>query len=298
MQQPSLLNDIVHKNHSGLSTADFLKQVSRQHPYFIPAQFYLLQQIPVNDAEYNLQSAKTAVLFNNPHWLHFKLQQPDVNPVQEAAEIISTVTLPPENSDNDDTIAEVPVLIAAPETMPVEEKIIPENELVIEAQAPTAEQLMLAENADNDDDFIQEEEIAPMKITIPAPVTSTTTDDTLSFEPMHLVDYFASQGIKLSDEVQTADKLGKQLKSFTDWLKTMKKIHNSTTEANAGISDMVIQTLAAKSNAEGEIVTEAMAEVLMQQGKAGKAIEVYKKLSLLNPAKSAFFAAKIEQLKG
>ncbi|MGF2414203.1 hypothetical protein [Ferruginibacter sp.] len=298
MQQPSLLNDIVHKNHSGLSTADFLKQVSRQHPYFIPAQFYLLQQMPVNDTEYNLQAAKTAVLFNNPHWLHFKLQQPVVNPVQEAIEIISTATLPPENQDNDDDIAEVPVLIATPETIPVDKKNIPENEPVIEAQAPTAEQLMLAENADNDDDFIQEEEIAPMKITIPAPVTPTTTDDTLSFEPMHLVDYFASQGIKLSDEVQTADKLGKQLKSFTDWLKTMKKIHNSTTEANAGISDMVIQTLAAKSNAEGEIVTEAMAEVLMQQGKAGKAIEVYKKLSLLNPAKSAFFAAKIEQLKG
>jgi uncharacterized protein (DUF2342 family) len=143
-----------------------------------------------------------------------------------------------------------------------------------------------------------EEEIAPIKITIPGPVAQDFDANAPAFEPMHLVDYFASQGIKLSDEVQSADKLGKQLKSFTEWLKTMKKIHTVATEANAGVSDMVIQTLAAKSNAEGEIVTEAMAEVLSQQGKAGKAIEVYQKLSLLNPAKSAFFAAKIEQLKG
>ena len=126
----------------------------------------------------------------------------------------------------------------------------------------------------------------------------TANENVPAFEPMHLIDYFASQGIKLSDEVQTADKLGKQLKSFTEWLKTMKKIHTPDNEANAGISDIAIQALAAKSNKEGEIVTEAMADVLVQQGKAGKAIEVYQKLSLLNPSKSAFFAAKIEQLKG
>ena len=115
---------------------------------------------------------------------------------------------------------------------------------------------------------------------------------------MHLVDYFASQGIKLSEEVQPTDKLGMQLKSFTGWLKTMKKIHVADTQASAGIADMVIQTLAAKSNTEGEVLTEAMAEVLLQQGKTEKAAELYKKLSLLNPSKIAYFAAKIEQLKG
>ena len=115
---------------------------------------------------------------------------------------------------------------------------------------------------------------------------------------MHLVDYFASQGIKLSDDIPPADKLGKQLKSFTEWLKTMKKVHVAELENGSIQTDMTIQNLAEKSNTEGEIVTEAMAEVFAQQGKTGKAIEVYKKLSLLNPLKSAFFAAKIEQLKG
>jgi hypothetical protein len=40
-----------------------------------------------------------------------------------------------------------------------------------------------------------------------------------------------------------------------------------------------------------------MAEVYLQQGKPKKAIEIYQKLSLLNPSKSAYFAAKLEILK-
>ena len=45
------------------------------------------------------------------------------------------------------------------------------------------------------------------------------------FEPLHTVDYFASQGIKITEEPVTNDKLGNQMKSFTAWLKSMKKLH-------------------------------------------------------------------------
>jgi hypothetical protein len=40
-----------------------------------------------------------------------------------------------------------------------------------------------------------------------------------------------------------------------------------------------------------------MAEVLLKQGKKESAIEVYNKLSLLNPSKTPYFAAKIEAIK-
>jgi hypothetical protein len=113
-----------------------------------------------------------------------------------------------------------------------------------------------------------------------------------------MVDYFASQGIKLSDEVQMADKLGKQLKSFTEWLKTMKKIHVEQAAETTPETNDSIQILAEVSNTETEVLTESMAEVFIKQGKPGKAGEVYQKLSLLNPAKSAYFAAKLENLKG
>lgn len=116
------------------------------------------------------------------------------------------------------------------------------------------------------------------------------------FEPLSATDYFASQGIKLSEEVQSGDKLGKQLKSFTEWLKTMKKVHgNKIPEGNEQV-DMLVQKLAEKSNEEGIILTESMAEAYIQQGKLGKAKEIYEKLSLINPSKSVYFAAKIESL--
>jgi hypothetical protein len=286
MQQPSpLLNLILQQNLSGLPDKDFLQQVTNVYPYFTPAQFYLLQQLPQDDMGYNKQAAKTAVLFNNPYLLHNQLQQ-------------KTVV-----NANEETIAAIPVADEMPaeiEDISPQQKpaAVKENTFITAMENPTPEQIMLSENKEYEEEPITEDEIAPMKITLQMPEIKNTTADALTFEPMHLVDYFASQGIKLSEEVQTADKLGKQLKSFTEWLKTMKKIHVPAEETGATHSDIIIQTMAEKSNTENEVLTEAMADVLAQQGKAGKAIELYKKLSLLNPSKIAYFAAKIEQLKG
>ncbi len=154
--------------------------------------------------------------------------------------------------------------------------------------------------------IVQEE--APETITPETTALETTTPDLtpvpqpdkkeeMLFEPLFASDYFASQGIKLSEEVQSGDKLGKQLKSFTDWLKTMKKVHaNAAVDTNISV-DVQVQKLAEISNKEEQVITEAMAEVYIQQGKLKKAREVYEKLSLLNPLKSAYFAAKIEFLK-
>jgi len=120
-------------------------------------------------------------------------------------------------------------------------------------------------------------------------------NEDMLFEPLFATDYFASQGIKLSEDVQSSDKLGKQLKSFTEWLKTIKKTHNYTPPEPKQM-DQNVAMLAEKSNIETEVITEAMAEVYLQQGKISKANEVYEKLSLQNPAKSTYFAGKIENL--
>jgi hypothetical protein len=117
------------------------------------------------------------------------------------------------------------------------------------------------------------------------------------FEPLFASDYFASQGIKFSEEQQPTDRMGKQLKSFTEWLKTMKKVHETKQPTAEAAVDITVQNLAEKSNKEAEIITEAMAEVFLQQGKTNKAKEIYEKLSLLNPSKNAYFAAKLEQIK-
>ncbi|HEX2609071.1 MAG TPA: hypothetical protein VHK91_16930 [Flavisolibacter sp.] len=126
----------------------------------------------------------------------------------------------------------------------------------------------------------------------PAPVSEFT------FEPFHTVDYFASQGIKLSQEDLPKDKFGKQLKSFTEWLKTMKKLPASQMSQSLDHgTENKVQHLAEDSIHQSDVWTEAMAEVWIKQGNAHKAREVYNKLSLLNPSKKAYFAAKIENLK-
>ena len=126
---------------------------------------------------------------------------------------------------------------------------------------------------------------------------SNTAETTIAFEPLHTTDYFASQGIKLTDEPITNDKLGTQMKSFTEWLKSMKKIHQEKLAEGDEQTDKTIQQIAESSNAEAEVITEAMADVLVKQNKTDKAIEVYEKLSLINPSKSAYFASKIDRLK-
>jgi hypothetical protein len=120
----------------------------------------------------------------------------------------------------------------------------------------------------------------------------------LTFEPYHTVDYFASQGIRMRDEEQPKDKLGIQLKSFTEWLKTLKRL--PATEIVIAVdnkSEQKVEQLAEHSITDREVVTEAMAEVWEKQGNREKAIATYHKLSLLNPSKSSYFAAKIEHLK-
>jgi hypothetical protein len=68
----------------------------------------------------------------------------------------------------------------------------------------------------------------------------------------------------------------------------IKEIEESDEEIDNGLDQPLMQEI---------IATEAMAEVYLKQGLTQKAIEVYAKLSLQNPANSHIFAAKIIQIK-
>jgi len=141
-------------------------------------------------------------------------------------------------------------------------------------------------------------EYQPLKPMLKIIETTAASGDML-FEPYHTVDYFASQGIQLSKmEAEGKDKLGKKLRSFTDWLKTMKKLPQASIEniLSKNEESKVVED-AIHSIENKEVITEAMAEVFEKQGMNDKAAEVYRKLSLLNPAKSAYFAARIDDLK-
>ncbi len=243
----AIFESLFKRDFNDQENKNFLKEITAAHPYFSPAQFYLLQITDEYTEAFKEQAAKTSILFNNPFWLNFQLQQTNKN-------------------------------IANKE----------EHEITMAGE--------WTDKTANDEEM--EDEIEPMKIELKLPVVMDMNESSLLFEPMHLVDYFASQGIKLTEELQTADKLGKQLKSFTEWLKTMKKVHVENTAETNTQSDEIIQKLAEKSNSEDEVLTVSMADVFAKQGKLDKARNILEKLSLLNPAKSAYFAAKIDNLKG
>ncbi|MEJ0104504.1 MAG: hypothetical protein WDO19_18925 [Bacteroidota bacterium] len=178
---------------------------------------------------------------------------------------------------------------AITEELPAESPVFSEIKEEITEEIIATQPEPVSTDEQKQDEF----KIAPLK-TEPLPDENAP----LVFEAFHTVDYFASQGIKLSLEEKPQDRLGQQLKSFTQWLKTIKKIPAAEIAKTTGTgTEQKVITLAEHSIEDREVVTEAMAEVWLKQGNRPKAIEVYHKLSLQNPAKSSYFAGLIEQLK-
>lgn len=301
LAKDELFETIFKKDISSGNVNDYLQEIVGQHPYFTAAHFFLLQKTDPQHYQYDNVLNKTTLLFNNAYWLNYTLSDREetmtiVEEPEKIAESIpeSTVEIIPDT---------VPETIAHIEE-PVQEEITAEPTATISAHIEeTVVDVTTAVATETTEEPIQETEpaeSAQQQINIKLPDLNTpVTEDTISFEPLHTTDYFASQGIKLSDEIKPDDKLGKSLKSFTEWLKTMKKV-SPTGNNIPGTSENAesnVQQMAEQSNAENEVITEAMADVLIQQGKRNKAVEVYQKLSLLNPSKNAYFAAKIENLK-
>jgi hypothetical protein len=241
-----------------------LKEIIKKSPWCSLAQLYLLHNYKSNNsASFDIQARKTVLFFKNSNWLQWQLHQlTQENTIKEQKidviekENIIVDNLEETNVNADNTVADI---------TPPSDNIEENNEKVENTFA----------------------EISPK---------ANTNEEILAFEPLHTIDYFASQGIKITEEPITNDKLGSQMKSFTEWLKSMKKIHKENLPAGDEQTDKNIQRLAEHSNTDAEIVTEAMADVLIKQNKTDKAIEVYHKLSLQNPSKSGYFTAKINSL--
>jgi len=114
-----------------------------------------------------------------------------------------------------------------------------------------------------------------------------------AFQPHHTIDYFESIGIHFKEGF-TKDKFQTQVKSFTQWLKSMKQINYQTGNVE---EDLAVTRKAIASLAVDLVKTETMADVLVKQGKNAEAAAIFTELQLLYPDKSAYFAARLEKLK-
>ena len=304
-----LFETIFKRKISDSDNKAFFTQIAEAHPYFSVAQYYLLLQTDKESSNYSKQAAKTSLLFNNPFWLQFQLGNTLLDNTNEDIASLSNITI----SEKIELVNAIPIEQKNdfPEIIQVEKQ---EAEITTEIELNNTDQRLeiintpepvshfnegitpLVNDIEQEDDSLSDQRINPFNFKFNLN-TSEVTEDKITFEPLHTSDYFASLGIKLSGKILHSDKLGKQMKSFTEWLKEMKKLQPDQLPLQSEQADLTIQKLAEASNLEIEVETEAMAEVLIQQGKKQKALNVYKKLSLLDPSKSAYFAAKINQLK-
>lgn len=305
----TLYKNVFHRDLEEPGTTAALVQVTKEHPYFSLAHFFLLKNTDPKSKEYGAIAATTALHINNPFLLNAQLYK-------TAADETVILLQMKEKMEEPIIDEEVPITEASNETVEVtlsdlsnlqlaenyaaQQTNIEEKKELTEADEKMDEVISAVYNNELRDDelspAVAEQTVVDAIPAMHIPKPTEETADSLTFEPLHTTDYFASQGIKLSQEVLPTDKLGKQLKSFTEWLKTMKKVHDATPLVNDQL-DSSVQHLAEISNKDAEVITETMADVFLQQRKINKAKEIYVKLSLLNPDKSAYFTAKLENLK-
>jgi hypothetical protein len=284
-----------------------LEDVCKKYPYFATAQFCLNKVTPQHDNFNNESLHKTALLFNNNHWLNYQLYYSNIDAQNAVLQVVNAVAIVDENLQNElqthaddvETKSILPIFNVNENKQndtSFEEQSVENIEDTIDVDnTDKVSEIIDTTMAENNVSNILSNELAVSELTNNLVISTPDSVDTLLFEPLHTTDYFASVGIKITDEHKPNDKLGLQLKSFTAWLKTMKKVHVVEDTSNTA-TDITIQTLADKSNTEADVVTEAMANILIQQGSIKKAIEVLEKLSLLNPAKSTYFVTQINQL--
>lgn len=315
-----------------------LENIVRLYPSFPTGHFLLTKKLlQLKEEEVALiQKQKTAVYFTDILWLNSLLSDLSVSDHQEKSLAEDIITAQEKQDDIEAEVAlpeiEEVVLPADDTNEPAEEEFqneVPATEATVtetaveavKGQAPVEEEFnvdrkefaehLLADNDEQEEESAMEEK-EPETDFNPA-LSKILSEQAQEFnkpveedaklpiesEPYYTVDYFDSQGIRLDPSQLGKDKLGRKVRKFTDWLKDMKRVSGQPTDLGTDPEmEKAIQTIAAASNETKEIVTEAMAEILIKEGKTAKAIKLYEKLSFLNPDKSAYFAAKIEHIKG
>lgn len=292
-----ILNQLTGKSSLEAVTSEELEQLAGRYPYFSIGHLLYAKKLKQDQHPgFAAQVQRTAVHFNNPLWLRYLLEPEVRNEAVDVAHVAAVEEVQAEQPGGQQEQAAVNGVENPSMNNQPAQTIVAAADEEQYAASTTEEALQQAEDEEKQKEVIAsvlEDQLAEFR----KPV-SADAELRIETEPYHTVDYFASQGIKV-DLTQPQDRLGSQLRKFTDWLKQMKNVKPESADLGTDPEvENMIQGIAKTSNETKEIVTETMADVLVKQGKTDKAIQLYIKLSFLNPDKSAYFAGKIEQLKG
>lgn len=274
-------------------TIDELKVHAEEFPYSSIIQFLYTCKLK---SQYHLDFpeavSKTALFFDDSNWLNYQLREEGEN--GKFRKIIydsqyNNISEDEEVEGVEERFSDVeagleklhlPAEVEGIEELEgLEEVDFEENEVVFHEPAivQTTEKIELQDN---------EKKTA----------LHTNNDFEFPLTPYHTVDYFASLGIKINMK-SDKDELSRKVKSFTAWLKTMKRLQPGAETVRVKDIQSILSTHKDEERQSEAVLTEAMAEVYLKQGLREKAIEVYDKLSLQNPLNSHNFANKISQIK-
>lgn len=268
-------------------TLEELKRHAEEFPYSSIIQFLYTCKLK---SQYHLDFpeavSKTALFFDDSSWLNYQLS--------EEAEKGNFRKILYDSQFNNISEDEMP----EPLNLPAEGR---EDEVFEGIEKLEGVEGIEVDFDENESVVVKPTIIEPIVVNdVQEPESATSPKTNEGFEipitPYHTVDYFASQGIKINIESEK-DALSMKVKSFTAWLKTMKRLQPAS--ENVTIKDIhsIIDTHNDKENPTDAVFTEAMAEVYLKQGLTERAIEVYDKLSLQNPLNSHIFADKISKIK-
>ena len=246
------------------------------------------------------------------------LPEPTEPMVKVSDEFLQLIREEPSLVDEPLEVASKPVFEGADEPQPIPNDASDENEIEEEATlhaiTEVAEPVVVALHVVTPTDGAKTDE-----------VTDATAEALIS--PIYTQDYFLQQGEKISEEIpgeieDLKDDIDKSLMvmmSFSEWLlhfksttrkqeeekkdqralKTMwqkEKLAAALEEENEEIPENVFEMAVNSIAKEDGLASESLAEIYIKQGKYDKAMEMYRKLSLRNPQKNAYFARKIEEV--
>jgi len=267
-------------------TKEELQAIVQRYPYFALAQFLLSKKInDEHDASIETQMQKTALYFSNPLWFEYLTTDSHANFADSSTESLHS---------HKQRVEEFSETNNAHEANNISKEIDQSDGEHDDGPNSNHEEEII-DTVDEEHEKISkliERYISEFKRPI------DDGDIPIETRVYHAIDYFASQGIKLEPGQLRHDMFGTKVKKFTDWLKQIKQVNQNPTDLGTDPeTEHLIEKIAQTSNEAKDIVTETMAEVLLKQGKTEKAIQLYNKLSFLDPSKSTYFAAKINELK-
>ena len=268
-----MIQSLFQRESMDEMTLDELKGHAEAFPYSSIVQFLYTCKLK---SQYHLDFpeavSKTALFFDDSSWLNYQLREEG-----EKGNFRKILYGSQHNDTNE--VEGVEVVEGVEGVEMVEEVDFDENE-----------------GGFHDPAIVQAIEKIELQDPNTNPASGTNKDFEFQLTPYHTVDYFASLGIKINMENEK-DELSLKVKSFTAWLKTMKRLQPGPETVTVKDIQSILNTQNDKENQPEAILTEAMAEVYLKQGLREKAIDVYNKLSLQNPLNSHKFADKISQIK-